>query len=347
MWHGWDPGDKRCSFQAAGFSPADLGMEAKPRAEDSLGSVGNAPVQRVESVDELENALYLISRVQEASVQQERLVTTGKFKDVQRNSITMALNMMLDNYRLGDQIVTASGYVEPKERVVQASQVGQEAVDVLETAKEYFGTPLKVSGLSDDQRKFIIQAMQACREKLDRFLVSQLHQGTFLPEEVLRKARKRVEDERLGAWGNELNMKEYVGEVEGAKVQGAAMSAGPDVGVELAWKSRNMDFAMPYLIQVLREYTDRVNALDKKTQKKEEEEEKNKSNPHDYVPDYMMPTMTPGLTGFGNLALTSGPANMPMMGGGMPGMQQMGPGPQQGVQGPSMLMMTPPNMGGF
>ena len=26
-------------------------------------------------------------------------------------------------------------------------------------------------------------------------------------------------------------------------------SRGPDVGVELAWKSRNMDFAMPYLIQ--------------------------------------------------------------------------------------------------
>ncbi|CAJ1373357.1 unnamed protein product [Effrenium voratum] len=343
MWHGWDPGlgllGAGSAAQAAGFSPADLGMEVP-------GSVGNAPVQRVESVDELENALYLISRVQEASVQQERLVTTGKFKDVQRNSITMALNMMLDNYRLGDQIVTASGYVEPKERVVQASQVGQEAVDVLETAKEYFGTPLKVSGLSDDQRKFIIQAMQACREKLDRFLVSQLHQGV---------SRLGTSASALGGGAgslvpevrNELNMKEYVGEAGRWKEPKSKVPRCPDVGVELAWKSRNMDFAMPYLIQVLREYTDRVNALDKKTQKKEEEEEKNKSNPHDYVPDYMMPTMTPGLTGFGNLALTSGPANMPMMGGGMPGMQQMGPGPQQGVQGPSMLMMTPPNMGGF
>lgn len=113
----------------------------------------------------------------------------------------------------------------------------------------------------------------------------------------------------------------------------------PDIALELAWKSRNMDFAMPYLIQVMREYTDRVNALDKKTQKKEEEEEKQKSAPNDYVPDYMMPTMGPGLTGFGNLALTSGPANMPMMGNAMNmGMQQ-----QPGMQ-PSMMT---PNMGGF
>ncbi|CAL1154825.1 unnamed protein product, partial [Cladocopium goreaui] len=167
--------------EAAGFSPSDLGMA-------EAGSSLQAPVQRVESTDELENAIYLISRVQEATVQQERLVTTGKFKDVQRNSITMALNMMLDNYRLADQVVTASGYVEPKTNLMKASQVGNEAVDVLETAKEYFGQPLKVSGLSDEQRS-----------KLDSFLV-------YVPEDVLQKARKRVEDE------NELNRQEYVGE---------------------------------------------------------------------------------------------------------------------------------------
>lgn len=178
--------------EAAGFSPSDLGMA-------EAGSSLQALVQRVESTNELENAIYLISRVQEATVQQERLVTTGKFKDVQRNSITMALNMMLDNYRLADQVVTASGYVEPKTNLMKASQVGNEAVDVLETAKEYFGQPLKVSGLSDEQRKFIIQAMQACRSKLDSFLV-------YVPEDVLQKARKRIEDE------NELNRQEYVGE---------------------------------------------------------------------------------------------------------------------------------------
>lgn len=159
-------------------------------------------MQRVEDVNELEQAVYLISRVQEATVQQERLVTTGKFKDVQRNSITTALNMMLDNYKLADQVVAASGYVEPKASIMQASQVGNEAVDALETAKEYFGTPLKVSGLSEEQRKFLKQAMQACRDKLDRFLA-------YIPEDVVNKARKRVEDE------NALNLAEYVGEEGG------------------------------------------------------------------------------------------------------------------------------------
>lgn len=53
-------------------------------------------------------------------MQQERLVTSGKFKDVQRNSITMALNMMLNNYGLADQVVIASGYVEPKDNIVKA-----------------------------------------------------------------------------------------------------------------------------------------------------------------------------------------------------------------------------------
>lgn len=33
----------------------------------------------------------------------------------------------------------------------------------------------------------------------------------------------------------------------------------PDVVVELAWRNNLMDFAMPYLIQVLREYTTKVN----------------------------------------------------------------------------------------
>eukprot|EP00438_Fugacium_kawagutii_P030727 Skav209837 [mRNA] locus=scaffold2703:270752:272151:- [translate_table: standard] len=48
--------------EAAGFSPSDLGST-------EVGSSQQAAVQRVENVDELENALYLISRVQEACCQ--------------------------------------------------------------------------------------------------------------------------------------------------------------------------------------------------------------------------------------------------------------------------------------
>jgi len=102
----------------------------------------------------------------------------------------------------------------------------------------------------------------------------------------------------------------------------------PDVALELAWRKNMTDFAMPYLIQVLREYTSRIDGLDKKTQKKEEEEEKQKSAPNDYVPDYMMPTMMPGgMPGLGGMAMLG---NAPGV-----GMQQ----PQAFPQQPSMMMM--------
>merc|ERR1712032_299329 len=95
----------------------------------------------------------------------------------------------------------------------------------------------------------------------------------------------------------------------------------PDVALELAWRKRMTDFAMPYLIQVLREYTDRIDALDKKTQKREDMEEKEKSASNDYVPDYMMPAMMSGLApNLGNLAI----GNMPMQ-------------PQQFGQAPNMM----------
>merc|ERR1712190_212544 len=110
----------------------------------------------------------------------------------------------------------------------------------------------------------------------------------------------------------------------------------PDIGLELAWRKNMLDFAMPYLIQTLREYTSRIDALDKKTQKKEEAEEKQKSASNDYVPDYMPPMMGGNLTGFGALAITGGPAAP------MPGMQPQGFGmamqPQQQPM-PGMMMM--------
>jgi len=113
----------------------------------------------------------------------------------------------------------------------------------------------------------------------------------------------------------------------------------PDVALELAWRNNMTDFAMPFLIEVVREYTGRIDALDKKTIKKEIEEEKSKSASNDYVPDYMMPNMQ--MPGLGQLAI-GGPMpqqqQQPQMGFGQPQMpqQQMGFGTTQ----PSM-MMTP------
>merc|ERR1719174_2516352 len=94
----------------------------------------------------------------------------------------------------------------------------------------------------------------------------------------------------------------------------------PDIVLELAWRANMMDFCMPYLIQVVKEYTSRLDALDKKTTQAEEEKEKEKSAPNDFVPDYVMPfAAAGGLGGMGHAALMPPPAM---------GMQQ----PQMGMQ---------------
>jgi len=114
----------------------------------------------------------------------------------------------------------------------------------------------------------------------------------------------------------------------------------PDVGMELAWRKGMMDYCMPYLIQVMREYTGRIDALDKKTQKKEEAEEKEKSASNDFVADYMAnPMMGSMMPGFGNLAIGNAPMNNMQPGMSQPGMMQQ----------PGGSMMMTPNMmhGGF
>jgi len=182
--------------ESEAFAPGDLvSGKAAGTSSTSEGRFRGAQ----QSAQALQDALVLIGRVQEATVQEERLVTTGKFKDLQRNNIRMALTMMVDNYRLGDQVVVASGYVENKNKVLQASNIGNEAVDALIVANEYFARELKASKLTEDQRKFLVQALVSCRTKLDDFL-------TYLPAEAVQKARQQIEDE------NALNVKEFVGD---------------------------------------------------------------------------------------------------------------------------------------
>lgn len=106
----------------------------------------------------------------------------------------------------------------------------------------------------------------------------------------------------------------------------------PDMVLGLAWQHGYMDFAMPYFVQCMREFTGRVEALDKKDKKKDEEEEKSKSAANDYVdPSFMMGGGMPGLGGQAMLM----PPPTGMMGG-MPG----------GPMGQPQMMQTP-NMGGM
>ncbi|CAF1680233.1 unnamed protein product, partial [Didymodactylos carnosus] len=53
----------------------------------------------------------------------------------------------------------------------------------------------------------------------------------------------------------------------------------PDVILELAWRHDIMDFAMPYMIQVMREYISKVDKLEQSDQVRTETETANDQKP--------------------------------------------------------------------
>lgn len=57
----------------------------------------------------------------------------------------------------------------------------------------------------------------------------------------------------------------------------------PDIALELAWKNNYIDFAFPFLIQVVREYTSKVDGLVAEAEKKKKEAEKKSDQPSNFV----------------------------------------------------------------
>lgn len=86
----------------------------------------------------LDECLYRILRVREATQQETRLIKTGKFKDVQRANVKLAVRFIVENYKLNDSFVAASAYLDGNQKRVEAGQVGQIAVQNLYTILEYF-----------------------------------------------------------------------------------------------------------------------------------------------------------------------------------------------------------------
>eukprot|EP00039_Didymoeca_costata_P018242 m.332709 g.332709 ORF g.332709 m.332709 type:complete len:1698 (-) comp16994_c0_seq1:153-5246(-) len=110
----------------------------------------------------------------------------------------------------------------------------------------------------------------------------------------------------------------------------------PDVVLELAWKNGIVDFAMPYLIQVMREYTNKVDGLKVDNDVRKEEEE---AQP----PQGLMQTNQLMLTG--GMGMGGAMGGMPGMPQGMPGGGMQG-GPMQGGMQGGMGMGGMPGMGG-
>ena len=87
----------------------------------------------------LDAYLYRVLRVREATQQERRLIKSGKFKDIQRANVKLAVRFMVQNYRLGDAVVGASAYLKGGNQM-KAIDVGQSAVQSLQTILEYFDT---------------------------------------------------------------------------------------------------------------------------------------------------------------------------------------------------------------
>ena len=112
-------------------------------------AAGTALVEPVQAADELEDYLYTILRVKEATQQEIRLIKNGKFKDVQRANVKLAVRFMIKNYNLADTMNLASGFLEQSSKRTAAGEAGDRAVENLYTILEYFDSSdvqnLKVS----------------------------------------------------------------------------------------------------------------------------------------------------------------------------------------------------------
>jgi hypothetical protein len=110
-------------------------------------TVGSLPSVAADP-DSLDSYLYRVLRVREATQQERRLIKSGKFKDIQRANVKLAVKFMVQNYRLSDAVVGASAYLSSGNQM-KAVDVGQTAVQNLQTILEYFDTQdvqnLKVS----------------------------------------------------------------------------------------------------------------------------------------------------------------------------------------------------------
>eukprot|EP00929_Paragymnodinium_shiwhaense_P007695 TRINITY_DN111603_c0_g1_i1.p1 TRINITY_DN111603_c0_g1~~TRINITY_DN111603_c0_g1_i1.p1 ORF type:complete len:259 (-),score=67.11 TRINITY_DN111603_c0_g1_i1:267-1043(-) len=153
----------------------------------SLGEPGGK-AQTTEA-EKLQQALYLMSRAQEATVQQERFISKVDSQEVVKKKMSKALKMADSAYRLVDQVVFATKFVDAK-NIVSASQAGNEAVDAWQGAMDYIGDSMQKGDVTDEQRSYLRDSMRTTRDKLFEFLA-------YMPQDKVAEVRKIIEDENV------------------------------------------------------------------------------------------------------------------------------------------------------
>lgn len=107
---------------------------------------------------------------------------------------------MINNYQLSDSVIAGSSYLKGNARV-QASGVGQSAVQSLYTIVEYFDSSdvenikVGVNSLAGKEA-IVINGLKSVRRDLDEFL-------SYFPNDVVDEMKTKIMNE------NELNFKEF------------------------------------------------------------------------------------------------------------------------------------------
>jgi len=105
---------------------------------------------------------------------------------------------MINNYKLSDSIIAASSYLKGNERV-QASGVGQSAVQSLYTIVEYFDASevenIKVDSLAGKE-DIVNNGLKSVRRDIDDFV-------SYFPKDTVEEVKAKIATE------NELNYKEF------------------------------------------------------------------------------------------------------------------------------------------
>jgi hypothetical protein len=142
--------------------------------------------------DKLRESLYLMSRVQEATVQQERFASNAVLQEELKKKLSLSLRLVDRSYRILDQINFASQYVEPASELVTATEAGYKAAEALQEAIDFVKSNALGSGINvtEEQRSFLVESMQTTRNELFTFLM-------YMPQDKLAEARHRVERENV------------------------------------------------------------------------------------------------------------------------------------------------------
>ena len=148
--------------------------------------------------DPLKESLYLLCRVQEATLLQERYINKQR-PPIQK--MKLALRLVERSYRIMDQINSVSKVI-PDDDLVAAVQAGNEAAESLQDAIDFVykydtSKDSLASSMSSEQRDFLITALTNTRERIFDFVDRVPDQSKVL------SARTRVEEE------NKLNQDEF------------------------------------------------------------------------------------------------------------------------------------------